>query len=64
MLQQVWVEMDYQFYVFLVTKGRHIQLFRVTLKYFGDFLFMSVGYKLQYFQPFKCTDFMICVREL
>jgi len=37
---------------------------RYAEKKIGEFLFLSAGRMLQSFLPFKCTDFMKCVREL
>jgi hypothetical protein len=58
MLQRIWAEMYYQLDDGHVTKGGHAEHLR------GMHLFPSVCRVLQYFLPFKCTDFIKCVREL
>jgi hypothetical protein len=58
MLQQVWVEADYQLEVCRVTKGRHTYHFWGMKKKTWWISLPSVGHMLQYFLAFKHTDFM------
>ena len=65
LLQRVWAGMDYRLDVCRATKCGHTY---TTYDAFGggeggEFLFPSVGHLLQTFAPFRCTDFMKCVRE-
>jgi hypothetical protein len=60
LLQLVWAEMDYRLDVFRSTKCGHTY---TTYDAWGGSLFPSLGRLLQTFPPFKCADFMKCVRE-
>ena len=59
-LQQVWVEMDYQLDVCLVTKGGHIQHLGGTKQNLEKFLFPYVGRRLQYFQLSSVQFYKMC----
>jgi hypothetical protein len=64
LLQWVWTEVDYRLDVCCVTKGGHIENLRGMQRKLGEFLCLSICRVLQLFPPFKCTDFMKCVRDM
>ena len=63
MLKCVWAEVDYRLEACHLTKGGHIQHLRRMKKSIIEFLFSSVGRLMQPFPQFKCTDFIICLKE-
>lgn len=62
-LQRIWPEMDCRLDVRPDTKGIQHLRGKQKNKTLGEFVRPSVGCILQYFQSFKCTDFLKCVRE-
>jgi len=63
MLQRVRVEMDYRLDICHFTKSGHIRHLRGTLRNLEEFLFPSVGYRLQSVR-LSTTQFYELLREL
>ena len=71
MLQQEWAEMDYwldviyiYIYIYMCVCVCVYTHTHTYIKKLGEGLFPSVVRIFQSFPPFKCTDFINCVREL